>query len=149
MSLSKQILVLVCIISALVLLHLYDGFIAKRTGKSTQPLELISLQDWWYRGFSYIHSALYRKSLDCLRSLPTPWLSIIVQKNLILGVCQISLRHAFLYWCDMMFFWVKIIKILNTFPCNVVSQNSIFLKRCSLAPRFSIHLQAFFFLRIR
>jgi hypothetical protein len=45
MSLSKQILVLVCIISALVLLHLYDGFIAKRTGKSTQPLELISLQD--------------------------------------------------------------------------------------------------------
>ncbi len=45
MGISKQLLVLICILSTLVLLHLYDGFIEKQTGKSKQPIELTSLED--------------------------------------------------------------------------------------------------------
>ena len=45
MGISKQILVLICILSTLVLLHLYDGFIEKQTGKVPQQPEFIYLQD--------------------------------------------------------------------------------------------------------
>jgi hypothetical protein len=45
MGLSKQILVLIGIIGALLLLNFYDGFIAKQTGKSTHPIEWSFLQD--------------------------------------------------------------------------------------------------------
>ncbi|MCU4491842.1 hypothetical protein KTI63_05070 [Acinetobacter guillouiae] len=45
MSISKQLLVFICIICAVVLLNLYDGFIAKQTGKTPKQPEFIYLQD--------------------------------------------------------------------------------------------------------
>ena len=45
MRTSKQLLVFICIICAVVLLNIYDGFIAKQTGKVPQQHEFIYLQD--------------------------------------------------------------------------------------------------------